>query len=314
MGVGVTFEVAAKVAVFALLGDTHPFHRLVTHRIVRLALLCEGADLDRVLAVCLTQGEEFPAHAEPRVRWIVVGPTHEVVYGVEVVHRVIQRQHQRAPLPCHGEPPHREGAFRTFVRDGVAHRHPAVFVHLDVEGVVQPLRHAAGEGAAVPAHVRLHGEVVRRVGLKVLRRLPHAVSAVKIPRRALAVMLVKELAAFLHVALKILVHEIELVRAEPDDAGTDVQRHHELHAAALEHGAFSVVFEIFRLHFSPLRGFCALALPVGELFPHTPELLREVTLLPLRVMNGNSPPRLVEGGVIPPRPDYCGRSRSCHCA
>ena len=35
---------------------------------------------------------------------------------------------------------------------------------------------------------------------------------------------------------------------------------------------------------------------MGELFPHTPELLREVTLLPLRVMNGNSPPRLVEGG------------------
>ena len=43
---------------------------------------------------------------------------------------------------------------------------------------------------------------------------------------------------------------------------------------------------------------------MGELFPHTPELLREVTLLPLRVMNGSSPPRLVEGGgVIPHTPE-----------
>ena len=261
VGVGVALDVAEEVAVDAFVRGALPLHGFVAHDVVRFALLCEGADLDRLRAVGLPQGEEFLAHAQSRVVGVVVRPAHEVIHGVEVVGRVVEGKHQRAALARDGEPPHGEGAFRALVLHGVLHGEGAVVRELDVQRVIQPLRGPADESAARRAFLRLDGDVVGGVGLEVFGRLPDAVSAVEIPRRPFAVVLVEEFAAFADVALEVLVHEIEVLGAEPDDARPDVQRHHHFDSAALEHGAFAVVFIVFGLHFS--AGTHSLALPDG---------------------------------------------------
>ena len=183
---------------------------------------------------------------------IVVRPAHEVVHGVEVVRRIVERKRERAALCGDGQRPHRESARFALVGDRIAHGEFSVRGKLDVQRVIEVLSRTADESASVCTFAHFHGEVVRGVRFQILRRLPHAVSAVEVPRRAFAVRLVEILAAFGHVAVDVLVHEIELRRTEPYYPRSHVQRDHHFDSAAFEHGAFAVIFVIFRFHISSL--------------------------------------------------------------
>ena len=183
----------------------------------------------------------------------VVRPEDEVLHGVQIVDLVVGRQDHPAAFRHDGEPPDGYPAALALVCDDVAHGETAVLSELEVEGVVEVLRRAAGEGAAEFAKVRLDGAVVGDIGLEVLGRLPNAVTAVEIPLGARAEILVEVFAAFVHIAVSVLAEEVEVRGAEPYDARTEIESDQHLGAAALESDAFAVICVCLGVHISSVR-------------------------------------------------------------